>query len=145
MNSITRFATIAATAISIVAAPLASATAMPRMGPAKVESAVSVEKTHGRKWRRDGNWGQHRYYSHRRHRHHGHRHHYRGYGGADIAAGIAGVIIGSAIANANRPVYRGGGNAHVNWCYNHYKSYRAYDDTFQPYSGPRKRCDSPYN
>ncbi|CAN0656016.1 Lectin-like protein BA14k [Nitratireductor aquimarinus] len=34
--------------------------------------------------------------------------------------------------------------AHVNWCYDRYRSYRASDNTFQPYHGPRKRCISPY-
>lgn len=42
------------------------------------------------------------------------------------------------------PVYRGGGNAHVRWCYNRYRSYRAYDNTFQPNYGPRRQCYSPY-
>lgn len=135
MHSIARFATIAATAISFAAAPLAGATAMPRMGPAKVES-VAVEKAGGHKWRR---------HHHSRDRHHRHRGRDRGFDGSDIAAGIAGVIIGSVIANANRPVYRSSGNPHVNWCYGHYKSYRAYDNTFQPYHGPRRQCDSPYN
>ncbi|MGB3387422.1 MAG: BA14K family protein [Pseudaminobacter sp.] len=35
--------------------------------------------------------------------------------------------------------------AHVNWCYNRYRSYRAYDNTFQPYNGPRRQCYSPYS
>lgn len=37
-----------------------------------------------------------------------------------------------------------GGNAHTSWCYARYRSYRAYDDTFQPYYGPRQICISPY-
>ena len=37
-----------------------------------------------------------------------------------------------------------GGNAHTSWCYARYRSYRAYDDTFQPYHGPRQICISPY-
>ncbi|EJJ28432.1 BA14K family protein [Rhizobium sp. CF142] len=37
-----------------------------------------------------------------------------------------------------------GGNGHVRWCYARYRSYRAYDDTFQPYHGPRQACVSPY-
>jgi hypothetical protein len=44
-----------------------------------------------------------------------------------------------------RPVVRyGGGSAHVRWCYARYRSYRAWDDTFQPYHGPRRPCYSPY-
>ncbi|MBN8934661.1 MAG: BA14K family protein, partial [Rhizobium pusense] len=38
----------------------------------------------------------------------------------------------------------GGRRAHVNWCANRYRSYRAYDNTFQPYNGPRRQCVSPY-
>ena len=43
-------------------------------------------------------------------------------------------------------VYRspGYGNSHEAWCYNRYRSYRAYDNTFQPYYGPRRQCWSPY-
>lgn len=45
-----------------------------------------------------------------------------------------------------RRVYRStGGSAHVNWCYNRYRSYRAWDNTFQPYNGPRQQCWSPYS
>jgi hypothetical protein len=43
-----------------------------------------------------------------------------------------------------RRAYRGGMNAHVSWCYNRYRSYRAWDNTFQPYNGPRQLCYSPY-
>jgi len=35
-------------------------------------------------------------------------------------------------------------SAHVNWCYAQYRSYRAWDNTFQPYYGPRRVCVSPY-
>jgi hypothetical protein len=43
-----------------------------------------------------------------------------------------------------RPRYRGA-SAHVEWCYNRYRSYRAWDNTFQPYNGPRRQCYSPYS
>lgn len=33
---------------------------------------------------------------------------------------------------------------HVDWCLNRYRSYRAADDTFQPFQGPRRRCNSPF-
>lgn len=35
--------------------------------------------------------------------------------------------------------------AHVQWCYNRYRSYRAGDNSFQPYNGPRQQCYSPYS
>jgi hypothetical protein len=73
----------------------------------------------------------------------GYRRHNDGYW-YPAAAFIAGAIIGGAINQpAPRPVYRGG-NAHVQWCYNRYRSYRASDNTFQPYNGPRQLCRSPY-
>ena len=33
---------------------------------------------------------------------------------------------------------------HVDWCYDRYRSYRHWDNTFQPYHGPRRQCVSPY-
>jgi hypothetical protein len=59
------------------------------------------------------------------------------------AAFITGAIIGSAIDN--QPVYSGGGSAHVQWCYDRWRSYRSYDNTYQPYNGPRRQCVSPYS
>lgn len=112
-------------------------------------------------------WRQRRGYSHRRsHADHlrgtprGYRHHYRGYRGhrgysghyyrrhndfAGPAAGfVAGALIGSLVTNSV-PRYSGGGSSHVQWCYNRFRSYRASDNTFQPYNGPRRQCNSPYN
>ncbi|MEH6727285.1 MAG: BA14K family protein [Hyphomicrobiales bacterium] len=37
------------------------------------------------------------------------------------------------------------GSAHVDWCDNRYRSYDIYTDTFQPYKGGRKRCNSPFS
>jgi Ni/Co efflux regulator RcnB len=44
-----------------------------------------------------------------------------------------------------RVVVRDYGDSHVEWCYDRYRSYRAYDNTFQPYNGPRRQCYSPYS
>ncbi|OWV78388.1 hypothetical protein ATY77_28775 [Rhizobium sp. R634] len=41
------------------------------------------------------------------------------------------------------PAYYGRGG-HEAWCYSRYRSYRAYDNTFQPYNGPRRQCIGPY-
>lgn len=62
------------------------------------------------------------------------------------AAFALGAIVGGAIAN-DTPRYapRARGSAHVDWCYNRYRSYRASDNTFQPYNGPRQQCYSPYS
>ena len=43
------------------------------------------------------------------------------------------------------PAYRTAFSAaHYDYCFSRYRSYRQYDNTFQPYSGPRKQCVSPY-
>lgn len=42
-------------------------------------------------------------------------------------------------------VYRGGGSAHVEWCYSRYRSYRAWDNSWQPNYGRRRLCISPYS
>jgi hypothetical protein len=34
--------------------------------------------------------------------------------------------------------------AHVRWCSDRYRSYRAWDNSYQPYGGPRRQCRSPY-
>ena len=34
--------------------------------------------------------------------------------------------------------------AHVTWCYNHYRSYDLNTNSFQPFQGPRRPCISPY-
>lgn len=58
------------------------------------------------------------------------------------AAFIAGAIIGGAMNQA--PAARSGGSAHVQWCYDRWRSYRASDNSYQPYNGPRRQCVSPY-
>lgn len=83
--------------------------------------------------------------------HRGHRHYRPGYRRHDgfwfpPAAFITGAIVGGAIASqpAPRTRVRDYGSAHVDWCYDRYRSYRASDNTFQPYNGPRRQCRSPY-
>jgi hypothetical protein len=46
---------------------------------------------------------------------------------------------------APRRSYRAASSAHVRWCYDRYRSYRAWDNTYQPYNGPRRQCYSPYD
>ena len=91
---------------------------------------------HRRGFYRHGGHGW--YNGHRGYRHY--RHGYREYNGWWFPAAIlGGAIIGNAIVNAPR-----GGSAHVQWCYDRYRSYRASDNTYQPYNGPRRQCVSPY-
>lgn len=75
---------------------------------------------------------------------------WNGYGWAPLATFGAGALIGggvrAAIASDNNsssadPTIN---PKHYQWCEDHYKSYRASDNTYQPYNGPRKQCLSPY-
>lgn len=73
-----------------------------------------------------------------------HRHGYRQYNGLWFppAAFALGVIIGGGNLHGVRPGYTH--PQHVRYCYNRYRSYRQYDNTFQPYHGPRRQCRSSY-
>lgn len=98
------------------------------------------------------------------------RHHWRGRGGGDAAAAIiGGLAAGAIIGGLARPryyddyyyggyyeprvyyqprvYYRSGGGlgAHQQWCLNRWRSYDVRSDTYQPYNGPRRYCNSPYN
>lgn len=77
----------------------------------------------------------------RRHRH-GYRYH-NGYWFPPAAFAI-GAIIGGAIANENRPRSGRVNPRHIRWCHDRYRSYREYDNSWQPYNGPRRQCRSPY-
>lgn len=64
---------------------------------------------------------------------------------------LAGSALGTTAATAGS--YGGGYNGshggsnwnrHVSWCSDRYRSYRSWDNTYQPYSGPREICYSPY-
>jgi hypothetical protein len=125
--------------------------AMPLPAAPKVtqqEQASNIQDVQYRRYYRGrgpGWYGGYRGYpSYRR----GYRH-YNGYW-YPLAAFGAGAIIGGAIASQPRyyappPAYAPRLTAaHVRWCENRYRSYRVYDNTFQPYGGPRQQCYSPY-
>ncbi|MGB3877643.1 BA14K family protein [Shinella zoogloeoides] len=116
----------------------AFAVPMPKAG---VSQSSDVEQVQYR--RRHGGW----YHGHRGYRHErrGYRRHSDGWW-YPLAAFGAGAIIGGAIANDgySRPRYEGINPRHTDWCYARYRSYRAYDNTFQPNYGPRRECLSPY-
>ena len=81
--------------------------------------------------------GDHRRNYYRGHRgYRNHRNGYRRHNGYWFppAAFIAGAIISGAT--------RGNGvsNSHIRSCQSRYRSYRASDNTYQPYHGPRKQC-----
>jgi len=97
---------------------------------------------------RRNNWDGPKYGWYKGHKGYPYRRHYndRFHNGFWFPAGafIAGAIIGGAIANSNTYYRGGGGSAHVAWCYDRYRSYREYDNSWQPYNGPRRECISPY-
>ncbi len=158
---------IAVAVLSLITAfsGIVPAQAFPSISPPKIEAPADVQQVRDsigsyygdRRWiRRDdgrrysgpryyrgGYDGRDRYYG---------RYYRRGPSAGAIIGGLAaGAIIGGALAQPyyeRRYVaprrYVNSGNAHVNWCYSRYRSYRAYDDTFQPNYGPRRQCVSPY-
>lgn len=119
-------------ALAVTSAIPARAVTFPQV---PVPSASAVEKVQYRP--------HHRWHGHRGYRHYrpGYRRHSDGWWYPLAAFGL-GAAIGGAIAN--QPRVRGNA-AHVNWCHGRYRSYRAYDNTFQPYHGPRQQCYSPYS
>ncbi len=105
-----------------------------------VPEASAVEKVQYRYDRRqpraERRWHGHRGYRERRP---GYRRHSDGWWYPLAAFGL-GAAIGGAVNNDRQM-----GSSHVNWCANRYRSYRAYDNTFQPNNGPRRACLSPYS
>lgn len=136
------FAMLAAPAVAAPFVPVKPAASAPEASP-----VIDVRDHHRRDHRRGfysdrrGGW----YNGHRGYRHHrpGYRH-YNGYWFPPAAFAL-GVIIGQG-ANRVEPGVRPGytSPAHVNWCSNRYRSYRVYDNSWQPNYGPRRECRSPY-
>ncbi|MEZ2126540.1 MULTISPECIES: BA14K family protein [unclassified Sinorhizobium] len=113
----------------------------PDLGGARVAGVQEVQYYHHRPPPRRGWYHGHRGYDHYRP---GYRRHSDGWW-YPLAAFGAGAIIGGAIASQpSRPAEAGINPRHTDWCYSRYRSYRAYDNTFQPNYGPRRQCYSPY-
>ncbi|SFO25266.1 BA14K-like protein [Mesorhizobium sp. NFR06] len=108
----------------------------------------------GRHFSRDWDGGDWRW------RHHRHHRHFDSGAAALLGLGL-GLGLGSLAYNnyydpyyydaypryyQPRRIYRTErlSRAHVQWCYDRYRSYRAWDNTFQPNYGPRRQCISPY-
>lgn len=165
-NPIKTTAVIATTALALVASSVMPAASAPWGAPgvaAPSAAPVGVEPVqyrrpgpppgpvyrHGyRQGYRQGfynNGGRHYYNGHRGYNYY--RPGYRQYNGwwFPAAAFATGALIGGAIAAqpAPRAVAPSAGG-HVQWCANQYRSYRASDNTYQPLSGPRRQCVSPY-
>lgn len=143
---------------AVLALSLAASTAVPAFaappGPCAGPNCAQGQgwNKNGPNWNNNGpNWnnrgkferrGNYAYFNnHRgfRDRHPGYRY-YNGFW-FPPAAFIFGTIVGSTIANSQGSGY----SAHVAWCEDHYRSYRQYDNTWQPYNGPRQVCISPYS
>ncbi len=138
-----RFPTLAILAILAfgfgVSGPVGSANAM--SAPAAARAAVDVQPgtatvqkvdhrgRHHRDWRRYDRRDWHRY----------DRRHYRPRSGFYLHFGTP----APRYAPPPRRAY-GLPRSHVNWCHARYRSYRSWDNTFQPYNGPRRQCVSPY-
>ncbi|QRM53743.1 BA14K family protein [Sinorhizobium sp. BG8] len=117
------------------------ATAMPRTDMTVSSDIETVQYRHHHR-PRPGYYNGHQGYRY-------HRDGYRRYSDGywyPLAAFGAGAIIGGAIASQPRYVEEGGVNPrHYEWCAARYRSYRAYDNTFNPGGyGGRRQCLSPY-
>lgn len=93
-----------------------------------------------REWRRDRGWRHDRRWARR----HYWRDPYRY--GSGIYLGFGAPYWGYADPGYYAPRYRAPvrASSHTEWCYARYRSYRAYDNTYQPYNGPRRQCYSPF-
>ena len=151
---------LAVVALSLVTAlsGMAPAQAFPTVSAPKIEAPQALQtvqwrdrwdgpRLDSRRYWRYRDYGPRRYYRDSYYRDRYYRRHRDPNVGAIIGGLAAGAIIGGALAQPRYVTPRRyvGGNAHVNWCYSRYRSYRAYDNTYQPYGGPRRQCYSPYS
>ena len=137
---------------SFVAAEIVPVNAQPSYVPLGQGLSSDVQTVQYQEWRRHRNFNRNRTFSRNDgmywNGHRGYREYRRGYRRHGdfwfpLAAFATGALITGAIINNQNRVYRGG-DAHVQWCYDRYRSYRAWDNSFQPYDGPRQQCYSPY-
>ncbi|AZO54597.1 MULTISPECIES: BA14K family protein [unclassified Mesorhizobium] len=155
MNRVTTGLLAATLSATFVAAEVVPVNAQPAYVPLSQATTSDMQTVQYREWRRnrsfDRNFSRNRSFSRNGdmywNGHRGYREYRRGYRRHGdywfpLAAFATGALITGAIVNENNRVYEG--NAHVQWCYDHYRSYRASDNTFQPNNGPRRECRSPY-
>lgn len=159
MKKLTSYVCAAAMAVSTIGLGSVGANAQPMPTPTQIQSQVGssnvieIQSRYDRERRgyRDRSGFERR----------GDRAYYRGHRGSrqarrgwrqhqgywfPPAAFIAGAIIGGAVTQPQQPSVRPGrmSQSHVDWCFNRYRSYRVSDNTFQPYHGPRRVCNSPF-
>jgi hypothetical protein len=142
MKTTIRGGVAAAMALAMFATTFVSAPAfampMPKTGASQASDVEQVQYGGRRRHWHNGYRG---YDYHRR----GYRRHSDGWW-YPLAAFGAGAVIGGAIASDgySEPRRAGINPRHTDWCYSRYRSYRAYDNTFQPNYGGRRECLSPY-
>jgi len=135
--------TIIALCAAALAAPL-SFTAAPAVAQSMSIEIGDPGYRARRGFHRRGDWYYYNGYRGFRDRRPGYRYH-SGYWFPPAAFAL-GAITGSIIAGeAQRRPSVSYTNAHEEWCYDRYRSYRSSDNTFQPYNGPRRQCVSPYS
>lgn len=130
-------------ASAMVVAGAASAISAP-MARLQVQSAGLVDQVQYRRHHDHDHDRRGYYHGYRGSRHH--RHGYRrGHDGwwYPLAAFGAGAIIGGAMANGARTHGRVE-SRHVQWCLDHYRTYRPSDNSYVPRIGVRAQCHSPY-
>ena len=86
-------------------------------------------------------YNKHRHGHRYRDRRHGYGHYYRGYWYA-VPWWLGAAAVTAPYYAAPRPSY--GGDAHVQWCLDRYRSYNPRTDTYRGYDGYDHRCISPY-
>lgn len=124
----------------VPASAFTRAPAVPEVQPARETLKLDVRHRRGGFYR-DRNRGRAYYNGHRGYRYY--RPGYRRYN--DFWFPALAFALGTAAIIGSQPTYRvRRGGSHVEWCYNRYRSYRDWDNTFQPYNGPRRECVSPY-
>lgn len=134
---------------ALAAAVMAAMLFLPLSVPAKAQERAftaditKVQYRHGDRGRwRDRHYGRRHHGRHDRHRWRHHRRHGPSFG---IIIAPPPIYYPRPRYVAPRPHYGQYGGGHVQWCYARYRSYRAYDNTYQPYHGPRRPCYSPYS
>lgn len=118
--------------------PIVRPNVSPNISPS-VRPAARVAPTRPLRWERSGRPIIGSYYGYRVRRP-GYVYYYGWWFPA--AAFLTGVIVGGAVADA--PAAMQLSEDHIRWCQNRYRSYRVWDNSFQPYRGPRLQCVSPY-
>jgi len=111
--------------------------------------ARSDKWNHSNKWN-NGGWGDDWRWRH-------HRHHRRDFNDSALFLGL-GLGLPAYDEYYGGPTYyepsypprryyrtQRLSSAHVEWCYNRYRSYRARDNSFKPNYGPRQQCFSPFS